>query len=113
MTALLGLSFVALVVLGGAASLSASLAFAMASADPSGGPLLRLLIFPAIVSWWIWLVLGIRQAYRAFATTGWDALGAGALGWGIFVGGGAATVAVFFGLARMEAALARRRSSRG
>ncbi|GLZ52589.1 hypothetical protein [Actinomycetospora sp. NBRC 106378] len=111
MTELLRVNVMVLVVLGGFVCLAALPAFAMANADPASGPMLRngLLQVPAYLAWWGWLYLGVREAYRALALTGGEALLAGALGWGIWVGGAAATMTVFAGLVRIDLRIARRR----
>lgn len=115
MAVLLWVNLVGLTLVGGLVCVYALLPFAMANDDPACGPLVRhgFLQLPAYLGWWVWLVLGVRVAYGAFATTGWAAVGAGALGWVVWLGGVAVTMAVFFGVAALETALARRWRQRG
>lgn len=105
---------VVLAVVGGFVSVVAVIPFAMANDDPACGPLVRhgFLQLVAYAGWWVWLVLGVRHAGLGFTTTGWAAAGTGLLGWVVWLGGVAATTAVYFGVARLDAAVGRARSSR-
>ena len=113
MTVLLWVNLLALAAVGGVVCVYALIPFAMANDDPACGPLVRhgFLQLPTYLGWWVWLALGVWQAYGAFSTTGWDAVGAGALGWVVWLGGVTATMAVFFAVARMDMALSGRRRS--
>lgn len=113
MTVLLWVNVLVLAIAGGVVCVYALVPFAMANDHPACGPLVRygFLQLTAYLGWWVWLVLGVRQAYGAFSTTGWAALGTAALGWVVWLGGVTATMAVFFAAARLDMALSRRQRS--
>ncbi|MEJ2871367.1 hypothetical protein WCD74_26655 [Actinomycetospora sp. OC33-EN08] len=104
-----------LLAVGGVFGVVALIPFAMANDDPASGPLVRhgLLQLAAYVGLWVWLVVGVQQAFGASDAEGWAAVGAGALGWAVWIGGVVVTMAAFFALARLDMALARRHRGEG
>lgn len=115
MVALVWVNALVLAGVGGLFGVVALIPFAMANDDPASGPLVRhgLLQLVAYVGLWVWLVLGVVQAFRASDSSGWAAVGAGALGWAVWIGGVVATMAAYFGLARVDTAIGRRRTPDG
>ncbi|MDL5158291.1 hypothetical protein [Actinomycetospora termitidis] len=115
MVVLAWVNVVVLAGVGGLFGIVALIPFAMANDDPASGPLVRhgLLQLVAYVGLWVWLVLGVWQASGALDAVGWSAVGVGALGWAVWVGGVVVTMAAFFGLARLDMALGRSRRRDG
>jgi hypothetical protein len=85
------------------------LPFAMANDSPLCGPLLRY-GFPQIAAFGgliASVLLGAAVAVRAGDHAGWPAVGTGALGWAVWVGGVVVTMTLFFGVGRLDTALAQ------
>ncbi|MHC1560071.1 hypothetical protein ACR9E3_14035 [Actinomycetospora sp. C-140] len=104
------LNAVVLAVVAALFTLYALLPFAMANDDPASGPLVRhgvlqLLAYGGLIAW---AVVGVVVAWSAGDHAGWAAVGVGAAGWGVWIGGVVATMAVFFLLARLDTALGGR-----
>lgn len=82
--------------------------FAMANDSPQCGPLVAngLLQLAAFGGLFASVVAGMAVAGRTANQDGWSAVGTGALGWGVWVGGVVVTMTLFFGLGRLDMAVA-------
>jgi hypothetical protein len=99
-----------LALVAGVSTLYALVPFAMANDDPASGPLVRhgFLQVVAYAGLVVWAVAGVLVAWSAGEHTGWAAVGVGAAGWGVWLGGVVVTMAAFFLLARLDRALGGR-----
>ncbi len=116
-TVLTWIHVVALLGVGGLFTLYSLLPFAMANDSPLCGPLVRhgFLQLAALGGLAASALLGVGVAEQAGEHEGWSAVGTGALGWGVWIGGVVVTMGLFFGIAALDMAAAeffRRRQSR-
>ncbi|MCD2194818.1 hypothetical protein LQ327_15710 [Actinomycetospora endophytica] len=113
-TVLAWTNVVALLGVGGLFLLFALIPFAMANDDPRCGPLVRygFLQLTALGGIGASLLVGAWVASGAADHDGWTAVGVGAAGWGVWIGGLVLTMAGFFGVAALDMAVAERRRRR-
>jgi hypothetical protein len=108
-TFLATLNVLALLGVGGLFTFFSLLPFAMANDSPLCGPLVRygflqLTAFGGLIAS---VIAGMAVAGRASEDTGWTAVGTGALGWGVWVGGVVVSMSLFFGIGWVDMAVAQ------